>query len=74
MIFFAEMSMIADDVLRLFNVNDFLKILTIFKSKSFKWTKRCLERETLNFLNDFDEIAFINDEKLNSKSEILEYK
>ena len=43
MIFFAEMSMIADDVLRLFNINDFLKMLTVFKSKSSELTKRCLK-------------------------------
>ena len=73
MIFFAEVSVIADCVLRLFDVNDFLKMLTISRSKSFELTKRCLERKALNFL-DFDEVAPVNDKKLNSKSKILENK
>ena len=74
MISFTEMSMSANDVLRLFNVNDFLRILTIFKSKSFELIKRCLRREALNFFNLFDEVAFVNDKELNSKSKILKYK
>ena len=75
MIFFVEISMIANCVLRLFDVNDFLKILAIFKPRSFELTKRCLKRKALNFLN-LDDVAFVNDEKLNSKSRsrILEIK
>ena len=71
----AEIPMIADCVLRLSDINDFLKMLTIFKSKSFELTKRCLEREALNSL-DLDDVAPVNDEKLNlrSKSRILESK
>ena len=72
MVSFAEMSMIADDVLRLSDVNDFLKVLAIFKSKSFGLTKRCLEREALNSF-DLDDVTPVNDKELNSrsKSEIL---
>ena len=73
MISFAKMSIIADNMLRLFNVNDFLKMLTIFKSKLFKLTKRCLKREILNSFN-FDEVIFINDEELNLKSKIFKNK
>ena len=75
MISFVEISMIADCVLRLSNVNDFLKMLTIFKLKSFELTKRCLKRKVLNSF-DLDNVAFVNDEKLNSKSKlkILESK
>ena len=68
------MSMIADDVLRLFNINDFLKMLTIFRSKSSELTKCCLERKALNFFNLFDEITSVNDEKFNSKLKIFKYK
>ena len=73
MIFFAEMSMIVNDVLRLSDVNNFLKMLTIFKSRSFELTKRCLKREALNSFN-FDNVAFVNGEEFNSrsKSEIFE--
>ena len=69
------MSMITDDVLRLSDINDFLEVLTIFKSKSFELIKRCLDRETLNFFN-FDNITFVDNEELNSKSrsKILESK
>ena len=74
MIFFVEMSIIADCVLRFFNVNDFLKVLTVFKSKSFELTKRCLEQEALNSFNDFGEVTFVNDKELNSKLKIFEYK
>ena len=75
MIFFVEISMIAGCMLQLLNVNDFLKMLTIFKSKLFKLTKRCLKRKALNFLN-LNDVTSVNDEKLNSrsKSEILESK
>ena len=48
-------------------------MLTIFKPRSFKLTKRYLKRKVLNFL-DFDKVAFVNDEKLNLKLEILENK
>ena len=74
MISFTEMPMIADDVLRLSDVNDFLKMLAVFKSRSSKLTKRCLKREALNFLDFFGGVASVNDEELNSRSEILEYK
>ena len=74
MISFAEMSIIADDVLRLSDVSDFLKMLTIFKPKSFKLTKRCLKRETLSSFDNFDKVTSVNDEELNSKSKILENK
>ena len=75
MIFFVEVSMIANCVLRLSDVSDFLKVLTIFRSKSFELTKRCLKRETLNFFN-LNDIASINDEELNSelRLRILESK
>ena len=73
MISFAKMLVIADDVLRLFNVNDFLKMLTIFKSKLFKLTKRCLKRKALDFLN-LDEVTSVDDEELNLRSKILESK
>ena len=66
--------MIADDVLRLFDVNDFLKMLAVFRSRSFELTKHCLEREALDFLDLLDEVTSVDDEELNSKSEILEYK
>ena len=66
--------MVADCVLRLFNVNDFLKMLTIFKLKLFKLTKRCLRQEALNFFNDCGEIVFVNNEKFNLKSEIFKSK
>ena len=69
MIFFAEISMIADCVLRLSDVNDFLKMLTVFKSRSFELTKRCLKRETLNFFN-LDDVTFVNDEELNLRSRL----
>ena len=73
MIFSAEMSIIANDVLRLFDVNDFLKVLTVFRLRSFELTKRCLKREALNSF-DSDKVAFVDDEELNSKSKILENK
>ena len=47
-------------------------MLIIFKSKLFKLTKRCLKRSILNSFNDFNEIIFINNEKFNLKSIILE--
>ena len=67
--------MITDCVLQLSNVNDFLKMLTIFKSRSFELTKRYLRRETLNFFN-FDDVIFINDKEFNSRlrSKILKSK
>ena len=71
MISFVEMSIVADCVFQIFNVDDFLKMLTIFKSRLFELMKHCLKRRALNFL-DLDEVASVNDEKLNSKSEILE--
>ena len=74
MIFFVKMSIIASCMLQLFNVNDFLKMLIVFKSKLFELTKRCLRRETLNFLDNFDNITFVDNEELNSKLKILEYK
>ena len=73
MIFSVEVPIIADCVLRLFDVNNFLKMLTIFKSRLFKLMQRCIKRETLNSF-DFDRIIFLDNEELNSKSRTFENK
>ena len=74
MIFSAEISVISEEILRLrfSNVNDFLK-MKIVARELLRSMKRFLNRDALNFL-DLDEVAFVNDEEFNLRSEILESK
>ena len=74
MIFSIDVTVIFEKMLRLrlLNVDDFLNVKIV--TKSLKLMKRCLAQEALSSFNDFNEITFVNDEKLNLKSKILEYK
>ena len=74
MIFSVDVAMIFKKMfrLRLSDVDDFLNIKIV--TKSLRLMKRCLVQEALNFFDDLDEIASVNDEELNSRSKILEYK
>ena len=62
MIFSVDVTLIFEKIFRLqlSGVDDFLNVKIVIKS--LKLMKRCLTRETLNFVDDLNEVLSINDE------------
>ena len=67
----AEVPVVADCVLRLSGVGDFLKVLAVSRPGSSELTKRCLGRGALGSL-DLGEVTPVDGEELKSGSRILE--